>query len=138
MEINIYTDGGSINNPGPAASSFLIYINKKLVIKKAVYLGEATNNFAEYSALIFALEKTREIVQTQKAIKIICFSDSLLMINQVNGLFKVKNKTIRDFLMKIRILEQEINIPIVYKHIPREENQKADDLVKKCLFNSKF
>jgi hypothetical protein len=57
------------------------------------------------------------------------------MVNQLNGLFKVKNSDIRDFVFKTRCLEQEIKIPIVYKYIPREKNTLADSLVKSVLKN---
>jgi ribonuclease HI len=133
MEITIYTDGGSINNPGKAAAAYLIYQDKTLVAKQAVCLGIASNNVAEYTALVLALTKIKKISWQKKSAKIVCFSDSSLMVNQLNGLFKVKNKNIRDLLIKIRILEQEINLPIVYNYISREKNRPADWLVKKAL-----
>ncbi len=138
MELHVFTDGGSLNNPGPAASSYLIYKSGKLITKEAVYLGKATNNFAEYSAMTMALAKIKDLLISLRPSKIFCFSDSSLMINQINGIFKVKNKDLREFILKIRILEQEINAPIIYKHIPREKNQAADALVKNCLLNYKF
>ena len=61
--------------------------------------------------------------------EIVFHSDSTLLVNQVNGLYKVKNAKIREFIMQIRILEQEIRIPITYKYIPREKNFRADSLV---------
>jgi ribonuclease HI len=134
MELKIYTDGGSLNNPGPAASAYVIYQDNKILVKHGKKIGDNTNNFAEYTALILALEKVKELLKNLKDIdKISVFSDSSLMVNQLNGFFKVKNGTIRELIMKVRILEREINIPIIYKHIPREENTLADSLVKKEL-----
>lgn len=94
-----------------------------------------TNNFAEYFALLNALEWLKNNNKKFWASKITCLSDSSLLVNQLNGLFKVKNATIRDFIMNIRSLEQEIKTPIVYKYIPREQNRQADSLVKKALQN---
>lgn len=133
MDLIIYTDGGAINNPGPAASAYLIFSNNKPVAKGAKKIGPNTNNVAEYSALIMALTKAKEIVANIKPKKITCFSDSSLMVNQINGLFKIKNTNLRSLLIKIRELEQEIYLPIFYKYIPREKNTLADDLVKKAL-----
>lgn len=132
MELKIYTDGGSINNPGPSAISFVAYFEDKKVYDFSSKIGVNTNNFAEYSALLKALEWVK---QNNKRVfsKITILSDSNLMVNQLRGLYKVKNAIIREFIMKIRILEQEIKKPIVYKHIPREENRPADSLVKKEL-----
>ncbi|OGK12603.1 hypothetical protein A3C98_00730 [Candidatus Roizmanbacteria bacterium RIFCSPHIGHO2_02_FULL_37_15] len=134
MELKIYTDGGSINNPGPAAISFLVYKNSKPLKQFSTKIGINTNNFAEYKALMSAMEWVRENIKEDYS-KIIVFSDSNLMVNQLNGLYKVKNTVIRDFIIKIRVLEQEINKPVFYQYIPREKNWLADSLVKKALQN---
>ncbi len=134
MELKVYTDGGAIGNPGPAAISFVIYQDNKIFLQYSEKIGSSTNNFAEYSALIKAQEKIKELLsRLNNVTKITFFSDSALMVNQLNGLFKVKDATIREFVMKARILEQEIKIPIVYKNIPRENNTLADSLIKKQL-----
>lgn len=135
MDFIIYTDGGAINNPGPAASAYLIFSGNKLVAKGVKKIGPNTNNVAEYTALILALKKTREIAPDIKPTKITCLSDSSLMVNQINGLFKIKNGNLRGLVLKIRVLEQEINIPIFYKYIPREKNAEADSLVKEALIH---
>src|SRR3989344_3608383 len=132
MELKIYTDGGAINNPGPAASAFVIYHDNKVIHKASFGIGKQTNNFAEYTAVV----KTYEWLIKNKPEgigKINFFSDSNLMVNQLNGLFKIKNASIREFILKIRSLEQELNIPATYKYIPREQNELADSLVKKAL-----
>src|SRR3989338_8755439 len=130
MELTIFTDGGSINNPGPAAIAYLIYLDGKPLSSFSTKIGINSNNFAEYTALVRALEWVKQN-NALSAAKITVFSDSSLMVNQLNGLYKVKNSTIRQFILKIRILEQELNAPIVYKYIPREKNRLADLLVKK-------
>jgi len=133
MELNIYTDGGALNNPGPAASAFVVFFGKKIIFKKKAAIGENTNNIAEYMAVVMALEKLPGLVNGHQAEKIVFYSDSRLMVNQLNGLFKVKDARIREQIMKIRILENKINLPIIYKNIPREQNQIADGLVKEVL-----
>ena len=137
MELKIFTDGGSINNPGPAATAFVIYLDSKLFYKTSARIGNNTNNFAEYTALVGALEwliKNKPPGATQAVFN----SDSNLMVNQLNGMFKVKNTAIREFVFKIRSLEQEFNLPLIYKHIPREQNRLADSLVKKALSTPVF
>jgi len=134
MEIKIYTDGGSLNNPGPAAIAYIIYYDDKIFHKHSETIGKATNNTAEYIALIRAMEKIKELLpKLPHTTKITVFSDSNLMVNQLNGLFRVKNAAIREYIMKVRILEQEINIPTVYQYVPREKNFLADSLVKEKL-----
>ncbi len=138
MSFRVYTDGGSINNPGRAASAYIIYNDSGVLFKHARAIGVATNNIAEYSALIFALEKIRDVVKQprqEKPTSITVFSDSRLLVFQINGLFRVKNAAIRDCILKVRVLEGEVGIPILYKNIPREKNAAADRLVKEKLFS---
>lgn len=132
MQLDVYTDGGAINNPGPAASAFVIFLGKKIIGREKKPIGNTTNNIAEYTAVIMALEKLPHLIN-EKIKKIVFYSDSKLMVNQLNGLYKVKDGQIREQVMKIRILEGKINRPIIYKNIPREENQIADNLVKEAL-----
>lgn len=127
--LKIYTDGGAKGNPGPASIGVVFYLKGKKIFKHHSSIGIATNNDAEYKALIFALEKLKEIKNQYKIEKIIFHSDSQLLINQINGLYKIKNKKIKEYILKIKILEQEINLPIIYKQIPREKNKEADKLV---------
>lgn len=140
MDIKIYTDGGSLGNPGPSASAYVIYLDDKIIFKEGKRIGYATNNRAEYMALIFALEKVRSLIAEGKLedVEVInVISDSNLLVQQVNGIFKVKNADIRENIMKIRILEQEVGIPIVYAHTLREGNSLADSLVKEVLATSR-
>jgi ribonuclease HI len=131
MTLKIYTDGGAKGNPGPASVGMVFYLDGKEIFRYREDIGITTNNIAEYTAVIKALEKTKSLNTNYKLriTKIAFYSDSRLLVNQVNGLFKVKNSKIREFIMKIRILEQEIKLPISYHLIPREENRVADRLV---------
>lgn len=127
--LKIYTDGGAKGNPGPATIGVVIYLKNEKIFSHHQSIGIATNNDAEYKALIFALEKIKEIKNQFEIDKIIFFSDSQLLVNQVNGFYKVKNGKIKEYIFKIKILEQEINLPISYNQIPREKNKEADKLV---------
>ncbi|OGG06987.1 hypothetical protein A3D05_02350 [Candidatus Gottesmanbacteria bacterium RIFCSPHIGHO2_02_FULL_40_24] len=133
----INTDGGARGNPGPAAVGVVIKTEKDKIIKRiSRNIGITTNNEAEYQALITALEYLAEnsgnlSLKSVKTIKI--FIDSSLIVNQVNGLFKVKNSRLREHIYRIRELEQEIPVSIVYNLIPREKNRQADQLVNLAL-----
>ncbi|PIP63811.1 ribonuclease H [Candidatus Roizmanbacteria bacterium CG_4_9_14_3_um_filter_33_18] len=139
MILKVFTDGGSKGNPGPSSIGGVGYIDGKKVFDFKKSIGIATNNDAEYQALIEALEKIRstniEIRNNSQNLnfknvkQIQFFSDSRLMVNQVKGLFKVKNGRIKEYILIIRGLEQEINLPITYQYVPREENVEADKLV---------
>jgi ribonuclease HI len=134
MHLTIHTDGGALHNPGPAACAYVISKTGGDVIeKKFFFLGVQTNNYAEYmgvkNALSFILHNRKSLTPSSLSF----ISDSLLLVNQLNGLYKVKNEIIRSFVFEIRSLEQQLGIPISYKHVLREHNQDADALVKECL-----
>src|SRR3989344_2456184 len=135
MQLKIYTDGGSLNNPGKAASAFLVYKDGKLLHKHKEKIGIASNNVAEYTALIKALEYLKKYVSryTLHVIRIDIISDSQLMVRQVNGLYKVKNADIKPLHTRVKMLEMQIGLPISYTHVLREKNQEADALVKEAL-----
>lgn len=135
MTLQIYTDGGSLNNPGQAAYAYVIYKDSEQIFSHSERIGIVSNNIAEYTGLIKALEKVKELITNKQLgiTKVEVFSDSSLMVNQLNYLFKVKNAKIRELVFKIRTLEGELNLPIIYIHIVREKNMLADSLVKKAL-----
>lgn len=129
--ITIQTDGGSRGNPGPAAYGVVIKNNEQVVYEKGQRIGIATNNVAEYSAVLDALKWVKENVS--KADKILLYSDSLLLVSQLNGLYKIKNPGLFVIYNEIKMLEQEIKISIYYNHVYREKNKHADSLVNKAL-----
>lgn len=138
MELVVYTDGGALNNPGPAASAFAIFRGGKMIASEAKSIGTNTNNVAEYTALIIALEHVKKLMSEpsfQPTSRVAVFSDSQLMVNQLNGLYKVKNSRMHELVLKVRVLENKIGVPIVYKNVPREENSFTDSLVKKTLLS---
>ncbi|PIS14882.1 ribonuclease H [Candidatus Shapirobacteria bacterium CG09_land_8_20_14_0_10_39_12] len=125
----IYTDGGSRGNPGPAAIGIYIVDENGLeVLKMGKQIGNSTNNIAEYSAVVEAL-KWIKVNRPNNIQSLKFFLDSSLVVNQLNGIFKIKNSKLRNLILKIKILEQEINKKISYHHIPRGKNKVADFLV---------
>ncbi len=127
--ITIYTDGGSRGNPGPAAGAFIITDQAgKQICAQARFLPDATNNIAEYTALLTALQKT--ISLGVKNVKI--FSDSELMVKQINGDYKVKNDNIRELFSQCFALLDELTSWQI-THIPREKNKLADKLVNRAI-----
>jgi len=135
--ILIFTDGGARGNPGPAAIG--VYItddkgNKLTAIGKRI--GDATNNTAEYKAVLEALSwliENRE--KLEKDAKIAFFIDSQLVYSQIKGLFKVKAESIREYIFTIREKEKQLGLPLQWNHIPREQNKTADSLVNLALDN---
>lgn len=133
--INVFTDGGARGNPGPSAIG--VYIESadgKIISGFGKTIGVATNNVAEYKAVIEALSW---IIENKKSMsddaKVNFFLDSKLVCSQIIGLFKVKNVDLRNLLFDVREREAQINLPIYYKHIPREQNSKADAFVNEAL-----
>jgi formyltetrahydrofolate-dependent phosphoribosylglycinamide formyltransferase len=128
-----HIDGGSRGNPGPAAAAFVLTDPRgKQLQARAFFLGEATNNFAEYTAIHKALEAARSFGAGQ----ITVYSDSELLVRQINGQYKVKSEQIRPlFAQAIEMLGEFENWQV--RHIFREDNKKADELVNRALDGKK-
>lgn len=125
----LYTDGGSRGNPGPSALGYAIFdLDDKIIEKNSRYLGVATNNQAEYQALKEGLEACR-ILGVKK---IGIFMDSLLVINQLKGLYKVKNSELIPVNQSVKRILGEFD-SYTLTHIPREKNNVADGMVNECL-----
>jgi len=136
MILKIYTDGGSKGNPGPAAIGVVFYLfstgahKGEEIFTYREDIGIATNNVAEYTAIIRAMEKVKKQMTKLREVESIEFySDSSLVVNQLKGLFKIKNENIGNLILKVKNLERELAIPISYFQIPREQNTRADGLV---------
>jgi len=127
-EVTAFIDGASKGNPGEAGCGVVIYgLGKEPILLKK-YIGHATNNIAEYNALILALEKLKELNIKEIIIK----SDSLLLVSQLNGKYAVKNPNIRK-LFRV-YLSLAVNFDkIKVMHIPRELNKEADRLANLAI-----
>lgn len=134
-KIRIFIDGGSRGNPGPGALGVVIKDFNGIVIKKFnQFLGEVTNNVAEYSALIFALKKIKLLFGKNKIkqLEVEVFSDSQLLVEQLNGRYKISNPEIQKLFLEAWNLKVELPV-FKIKHISREENTEADYLVNQAL-----
>lgn len=134
-KIIIYTDGGSRGNPGPAAIGVVFCNQKKQIIKKySQYLGKATNNVAEYQAVIFALKKFKALFgkKLAKKTEIELKSDSELLIKQLNGEYKILDEKIQPLFLKAWNLRLDFK-KVKFKLIPRKRNKTADSLVNEVL-----
>lgn len=133
MKLTIYTDGGARGNPGPAAAGIIIKdAAGKTVAGYGEYLGKQTNNYAEYSALIFGLKKAKELGATE----VECVLDSELVTKQMNRQYKVKEPTLQKLFIQVFNLASAFK-KVTYRHILREGNKEADWWVNKTLDNQR-
>lgn len=124
----LYTDGGSRGNPGPSATGFAIYDDNNLIEKGGVYLGVTTNNQAEYQALKNGLERVQKLGFRQVSVRM----DSMLVVNQMKGIFKIKNRDLWPIHEDIKALTKLFE-SISFSHVPRELNKIADGEVNRVL-----
>ncbi len=128
MELTIYSDGASRNNPGEAGAGIYILPVGGEPVRIARYLGHTTNNIAEYTAAIIGLEYAVE----KRATKVRLLADSELLVKQLNGQYKVKNEGLKPLYQKVKSLLAKIDSTEV-KYIPREQNKEADALANKAI-----
>ena len=128
--LTIYTDGASRGNPGEAAFAYVIRREGQAAIEKAECLGQMTNNQAEYTALIRALEHALELGPQHR---VIVHSDSELMVKQMNGEYRVKNEELRGLYEQARSLRQRFEGLVTIRHVRREQNKRADQLCNDAL-----
>lgn len=131
----IHTDGGSRGNPGPAAIGVVIEsADKGLKKEYSEYIGETTNNDAEYQAVIFALKKLKQLVGKEAVggAYVEIHVDSELVERQLNGYYKIMDKNIQKHFVELWNLKVDFS-EIIFKHIPREDNRGADRLVNAAL-----
>lgn len=128
-KVKLFGDGGSRGNPGPSASGFVVLdMEDNVLVDQGVYLGVTTNNQAEYTALRLGLEECLKMGVQEVEI----YMDSLLVVNQINGIFKVKNRDlwpIHDAIKQLMKKFREVHI----SHVPREFNKLADGAVNRAL-----
>lgn len=135
-KIIIYTDGGARGNPGPAAMGVVICDEKGTIIKKyGEYLGDnLTNNEAEYQAVIFALKKSKAFFGKKRIREadIEVRSDSELLVNQLNGKYKILEETLQPLFLRVWNLRVEL-AHVRFVAVPREKNKEADRMVNSAL-----
>lgn len=129
-DVKVFADGGSRGNPGPSALGFVIVDpnTNEVLVDRGIYLGITTNNQAEYLALKFALEECQKMGVS----RIDAYMDSMLVVNQMNGTFKVRNRDlwpIHDAVKKLTASFEKFTIT----HVPRELNKLADTAVNRAM-----
>lgn len=150
-KIIIHTDGGARGNPGSAGIGAVIesqfsISNLQFPIKISKYIGEATNNQAEYRAVIEALKwveenrppknltNTYEVkVDGSEDLEVECFLDSELIVEQLNQRYKIKHEGLKPLFWEVRDLVMQLGGKVTFKYIPREQNAKADKLVNEAI-----
>ena len=129
----VHTDGGARGNPGPAAVGVWITdAENNCLARFGKTIGIATNNIAEYQAVIEALEWLK-CFRGFELEKVKFYLDSMLVVNQLNGVFKIKEAHLKGLFQKIYRLKQEIGIDLSFEYLPREKNRVADSLVNQAL-----
>ena len=131
----IYTDGGARGNPGPAATGVVIQDTDGRTLKEySEYIGERTNNEAEYEAVILALKKAKQLFGkgATKDMTIHVRVDSELIARQLGGQYKVEESRLADLFMKVWNLKIDFG-RVDFESIPRERNRAADRLVNRAL-----
>ena len=133
-EYTIFTDGGARGNPGPAAIGVVIQGKDTGKKEFGEYLGETTNNEAEYQAVIFAMKKLKQIIGADKSKEsnVKFYIDSELLCRQVSGEYKVKEKNLQGLFMEVWNLMTEFK-KVSFEHVRREKNSEADALVNQIL-----
>ena len=123
MTLYAYTDGASRGNPGESGIGIILKDSTgKVVYTASGYIGTATNNSAEYQALIACLKKARET----KCTRLILHSDSELMVRQLEGTYKVRDKNLRRYYQKAMELLKDAPFDFSIRHVVRDENREAD------------
>ncbi len=129
MKARLFTDGGARGNPGPAASAYVIEADDRTVLAAhGETIGIATNNVAEYRALLAGLEKALDLGVDELEV----VSDSELLVKQMRGEYKVKNAALRELSLRAARVAGEIG-DVHYTAVRREHNELADSLVNEAL-----
>ena len=129
MKITIFSDGGARGNPGPAGIGAVLFdADKQKLAEVSEYIGETTNNQAEYLALLAGLQKATELSATE----VMMFLDSKLVVEQIAGRWKIKDLEMRKLAEKVHAVLQGFSSWEIH-HVPREKNQLADQLANRAL-----
>ena len=127
-QLEIYTDGACSGNPGPAGIGFVIRENGRIIKECSKGIGDGTNNIAEYTALIYALQEALILKADAVDVK----SDSELMCCQIQGIYKVKNANIKLLFDQVQHLISGFR-SFKIEHVLRQKNMEADALSKKAI-----
>ncbi len=135
QHIVIYADGGSRGNPGPSGAGAVVLEGKIVIAEVSLFLGTATNNIAEYTAILEGLRAARKTIglPALKQAHVEVRMDSELVIRQLLGRYKVKHPNLKPLFAEVKT-EVEKHFPhITYTHVPREKNKVADSLANAAM-----
>ena len=128
-EVTVFFDGGARGNPGPAAYAYVLEAEDGTVLDaRGEAIGVATNNVAEYSALVAGLERAVEAGVRELEV----VSDSELLVKQMRGEYRIKNEALRELAIEAGRIARNIE-SVEYRHVVREHNELADRLVNEAL-----
>lgn len=128
IKFTLYTDGASLGNPGKAGVAFLLYTSEhNLVRKGSGFIGQTTNNVAEYVALICGMQEALKL----GARDLVCYSDSELLVRQLKGYYKVRSDSLILFYKLVKHLESLFKT-VKFCHIRRNGNEEADKMAKQA------
>jgi len=132
--LSVFTDGGARGNPGPAAIA-VVFLDEKnqVLLKEAKTIGWATNNLAEYQAFLEALRQLKVFLKTRKFKKIKFYSDSQLLVNQILGIYKVKDSNLKPLYEKAKQELASLGVEYQVIHIYRHLNNLTDLLLNQAL-----
>lgn len=130
LRVSVHVDGGSRGNPGPAAAGVVVAdkASAEVLYQAGLYLGKATSNVAEYRGLLAGLEAARRL----GAAEVEVISDSELLVRQMNGQYRVRNETLQQLHSLAQGMAEGFR-RCAFRHVPREQNTRADGLVNQAL-----
>ena len=136
-QLKVFSDGGARGNPGQAAIGVVVLRGEQLIKEISKKIGTATNNVAEYQAVIEGLNwlalNQKEANLPKKGSKIFWFLDSKLVVEQLSGRWRIKDPRLKGLRDKVVLLFNMLECEIEFIHVPREKNQHADKLVNQAL-----
>jgi ribonuclease HI len=130
-ELQVFCDGGSRGNPGPAACAYVVISSGHIIQEEGLYLGTTTNNQAEYQAVIESLKYLSSHPTSTNSIHY--YLDSLLVVNQITNKFKVKDIGLQQKLNEVNHYLNGLSKKVSFTYIPRENNSRADFIVNQTL-----
>lgn len=131
--LTIHTDGGARGNPGPSGIGVCIQDETHVVLSEiSEYIGEGTNNVAEYTAVQRAFETVIDLFPKTASISLNFFLDSQLVERQLSGVYKIKDATLKKYAKEINELRERFHT-VTFTHVRREENKRADELANEAM-----
>ena len=128
MQATLFTDGGARGNPGPAGIGYVLSFEDGREIRAGEYVGEITNNQAEYRALLAGITRAKQ----ERVGELLCHLDSELVVRQLTGEYRVKDPDLKPLFEQVNALVPSFS-KVSFEHVPREENTEADALVNEAL-----